>query len=134
MVRVRFAIVAFACAVAGVAASSVFAGVPGANSLPAQKVYRPGSGVTLPRVLKEVKADYTEAAKEKGIVGFVWLEVVVTEAGDVGNVEVTQSLDKEYGLDEEAVKAARQWKFEPGRKDGKAVPVVITIEMTFTLR
>lgn len=58
----------------------------------------------------------------------------ITETGDVGDVEVTRSLDKEYGLDEEAVKAARQWKFEPGTKDGRAVPVQVTVEMTFALR
>lgn len=60
--------------------------------------------------------------------------IVVTEKGDVGEVTVSESLDKEYGLDDEAVKAAREWKFEPGKKDGKAVPVQVTLELTFTLK
>jgi TonB family protein len=45
-----------------------------------------------------------------------------------------QSLDRQYGLDDEAVKAVRNWRFEPGRKDGIAVPVLVEIEMTFTMR
>ena len=68
------------------------------------------------------------------IQGSAWLECVVNETGDVSDIEVTRSLDKEYGLDQAAIDAARQWKFRPGRKDGKAVAVRITIELTFTLK
>ena len=71
---------------------------------------------------------------EEKIQGSVWLECVVGETGDVGDVEVTRSLDTEYGLDQAAIDAARQWKFKPGTKDGKPVAVRITIELTFTLR
>ena len=62
------------------------------------------------------------------------MAIVVTEKGDVGDVVVTGSLDKEYGLDEQSVKAAREWKFKPGQKDGKPVPVAVTLELTFKLR
>lgn len=107
-----------------------------ATTLAAQKntVYKPGDGVTLPRVVKEVKPEYTPAAMQQKIHGSVWLLIVVTEKGDVGEVVVSKSLDKEYGLDEAAIKAARQWQFEPGKKDGKAVPVEVTLELTFTLK
>jgi TonB family protein len=57
---------------------------------------------------------------------------VVNTDGTIGDVEVTTSLDA--GLDQEAIKAVKQWRFEPGTKDGKPVPVLITLEMTFTLR
>ena len=97
-------------------------------------VYKPGDGVSLPKVVREVKPKYTPQAMEAKIQGSVWLECVVNELGDVSDVQVTRSLDKEYGLDEEAIAAARQWKFEPGRKDGKPVPVRVTIELTFTLK
>ena len=56
------------------------------------------------------------------------------ENGTVGDVTVTRSLDTVHGLDEQAVKAMEQWTFDPGRKDGKAVPVLVTVEMTFTLK
>ena len=62
------------------------------------------------------------------------MKVVVLVSGDVGDVEVTRSLDTQYGLDDQAIEAVRQWKFEPGRRDGKVVPVQVTIEMSFTLR
>ncbi len=38
-----------------------------------------------------------------------------------------------YGLSEQAVKALRDWTFEPGLKDGKPVPVVLQVEMDFRL-
>jgi TonB family protein len=47
---------------------------------------------------------------------------------------VTRSLDTTYGLDAEAVKAVKQWVFDPGTKDGKAVPVLVQIEMSFSLK
>jgi TonB family protein len=37
-------------------------------------------------------------------------------------------------LDDEAVKAMKQWSFNPGKKDGKAVPVLVEVEMSFTLK
>jgi periplasmic protein TonB len=97
-------------------------------------VHRPGNGVSLPQVVHEVKPDYTREAMQAMIQGTVWLECTVTEDGDVADITVTRSLDKEYGLDQAAVDAARQWKFKPGRKDGKAVAVRITIELAFALK
>ncbi len=37
-------------------------------------------------------------------------------------------------LDENAVAALKQWEFTPGTKNGEAVPVRVTIEMTLTLK
>ena len=95
-------------------------------------VYRPGDGVTAPVVVREVKPQYTAEARKAGIQGVVMLDCVVETDGRVGDVTVTKSLDE--GLDQSAVKAARQWRFEPGKRDGKAVRVRITLEMTFTLK
>jgi TonB family protein len=103
-------------------------------TLQAQTVYKPGNGVTLPKVVREVKPKYTPQAMEAKIQGSVWLECVVNEQGDISDVQVTRSLDTEYGLDQEAISAASQWKFEPGLKDGQPVAVLITIELTFTLK
>ena len=44
------------------------------------------------------------------------------------------SLDPTYGLDEQAVAAAKRWEFKPGTKDGKPVAVRVTLEMSFTLK
>jgi len=97
-------------------------------------VYAPGDGVSLPRVLHEVKPGYTRAAMDAKIQGSVWINVVVGASGDVTNVDISRSLDAEFGLDAMATEAAYKWKFKPGTKNGKAVAVKVTIEMTFTLK
>jgi TonB family protein len=96
--------------------------------------YRPGAGITLPVVLREVKPAYTADAMRAKVQGSVWLECIVMPDGSVGEVKVTRSLDPIFGLDQEAIKAAKLWKFRPGMRQGEPVPVIITIELTFTLR
>ncbi len=93
-----------------------------------------GAGVTLPVLLQEVKPQYTREAMQQKIQGTVWLKVVVGTTGDVTDVQIVRSLDKEYGLDQKAIEATSQWKFKPGLKDGKPVAVRVTIELTFTLK
>ena len=97
-------------------------------------VHRPGEGVKLPKVVHEVKPDYTREAMEAGIQGRLSLQAVVLESGLVGDVEIVDSLDTVYGLDEQAIKAIRQWQFEPGTKDGKPVAVQVEVEFTFKLK
>jgi protein TonB len=96
--------------------------------------FRPGNGVTLPRVLFEKKPAYTADAMRAKVQGTVLLECVVLPDGTVGEVDIVRSLDSTFGLDEEAVKAARQWRFQPGMRFGEPVPVLVTIELQFTLR
>ena len=91
-------------------------------------------GVTLPTVVSEVKPVYTQAAKDARIQGDIQLKAVVKADGTVGDVTVTRSLDKEHGLDQAAVDATRQWRFKPGTKSGKAVPVEVDMMMRFTLK
>ncbi len=96
--------------------------------------YRPGAGITLPSVLREVKPAYTADAMRAKVQGAVWLECIVMPDGSVGEVKVTRSLDPIFGLDQEAIRAAKMWLFRPGMRQGEPVPVIITIELTFTLR
>ena len=100
----------------------------------AQEIFTSKDGVTLPTPVRSIKPGYTAAAMDARIEGTVLLDVVVLDDGKVGEVRVSQSLDMEYGLDTQAVEAAKQWLFKPGTKDGKAVAVRVTIEMTFTLK
>src|SRR5262249_5803573 len=95
-------------------------------------VQEPGSGVTLPTVVREVHPQYTDAAKEAHIEGRVLLTCVVTKDGVTDRIAVDRSLDKQYGLDDAAVQALTQWRFKPGTKDGQPVAVRIHVEMTFT--
>jgi TonB family protein len=107
---------------------------PGSGGGTGGGAYRPGSGIILPEVLKEVKPAYTAEAMRAKVQGVVWLECIVMSDGTVGDVKITKSLDSVFGLDQEAIKAARQWRFKPGMRMGAPVPVIITIELTFTLR
>jgi TonB family protein len=107
---------------------------PGSGGGTGGGIYRPGSGVSLPEVITEVKPQYTADAMRAKVQGVVWLECIVMPDGSVGNIKVTKSLDSVFGLDQEAVKAARRWRFKPGIREGQPVPVIITIELTFTLR
>ena len=107
---------------------------PGSGGGTGGGAFRPGNGVTLPVVLKEVKPQYTAEAMRAKVQGTVWLECVVLPDGSVGPVEVVKSLDQSFGLDQEAVKAAKQWRFRPGTRFGEPVAVLVTIELTFTLR
>jgi len=107
---------------------------PGSGGGTGGGVYRPGNGVTFPVKLREVRPQYTSDAMRAKVQGTVMLECVVKADGTVGDVNVVKSLDSTFGLDQEAIKAAKQWLFRPGMRLGEAVPVLVTIELTFTLR
>jgi TonB family protein len=94
--------------------------------------YRPGSGITPPRVVREVKADYTEEARRRGLTGEVVMEIVVRRDGSVGNVHMLQGLG--FGLDERAVAAVRQWRFAPAERQGVPVDVIVEVGVEFRLR
>ena len=105
-----------------------------ASAAAQSEVYKPGNGVTLPVVVKQVKAVYTQEAMDAHIEGTVGLEVVVLADGGVGEVKVVRSLDPTYGLDQQAVTAIKQWQFKPGTKDGQAVAVQVDVVINFTLK
>jgi TonB family protein len=112
----------------------VYLPIPGPGGGGGGGAFRPGAGITLPTVVREVKPAYTADAMRAKVQGSVWLECIVMPDGTVGDVKVTRSLDPIFGLDQEAIKAAKQWRFRPGMRQGQPVPVIITIELTFTLR
>jgi TonB family protein len=107
---------------------------PGSGGGTGGGFYRPGNGVAMPTVVTEVKPSYTADAMRQKIQGVVMVEAVVMPDGGVGQVNVVRSLDPTFGLDQEAVKAVRRWRFRPGTRFGQPVPVLVEIELTFTLR
>lgn len=98
-----------------------------------EEAYHPGNGVEGARVIRQVRPNYTPEALQARIQGVVWLEFIVLPDGTVGAVRVIRSLDSRLGLDQEAIKAIRQWRFVPGTHDGKPVSVVASIELTFRI-
>lgn len=109
---------------------------PAETPWPPEGVYRQGKGVTLPRVITDAKPSYTADAMRAKVQGLVVLEAVVLTDGTVGEIRVKRSLDRRFGLDDEAVAAVKKWRFAAGTgtKDGVAVPVLVEVEMWFAMR
>src|SRR5262245_48005851 len=79
-----------------------------------ETVYEPGGGVTLPKVVKEVRPQYPPEVMQSGVQGTVGLRCIVQRDGRPGEVTVSTSLEPR--LDEAAVEAMKQWEFEPGQR------------------
>jgi len=94
-------------------------------------VFRVGGGVSAPVLLYKVEPEYSEEARKAKYQGTVVLSIVVDQQGHPRNLKVVRSLG--LGLDEKAIEAVEKWKFRPGYKDGKPVPVLATIEVNFRL-
>jgi periplasmic protein TonB len=94
--------------------------------------FRPGSGIEPPRLLREVKAQYTDDARARNVTGAVVLEIVIKADGTVGDVKILRGLGA--GLDERAVSAVRRWSFAPARRLGSPVDVIVEVEVEFSLR
>lgn len=107
---------------------------PGRNGGRGGEAYQTGSGVIGPRLIVETKPMYTADAMRARIQGVVTLEAIVLPDGSVGRVRVVRSLDNIFGLDDEALIAVKRWRFMPGTLAGRAVPVLVNIELAFTLR
>jgi TonB family protein len=61
------------------------------------------------------------------------VECVVQPSGTCTNTRVVRSLDPTFGLDQEALEAAQLFRFRPGMRMGEPVPVLVTIELSFSL-
>jgi len=94
-------------------------------------VFRVGNGVSAPRALFTPDPEYSEEARKAKYQGTVVLWLIVDPSGRPQNVKVARSLG--MGLDQKAIEAVRNWKFEPAEKDGKPVAVQINVEVNFRL-
>ena len=106
---------------------------PGSGGGTGGGVYQPGNGVTRSSRAFVPKPQYTADAMRARIQGIVLVECVVTPSGTCTDTRVVRSLDPTFGLDQEAIKAARLWRFSPGMRQGQPVPVLVTIELSFSL-
>jgi periplasmic protein TonB len=93
--------------------------------------YRVGGGVSAPRILYAPDPTYSEAARKAKYQGTVTLWLVIGPDGRPRDVRIARSLG--MGLDQKAIDAVRQWKFEPAMKDGRPVAVQINVEVNFRL-
>lgn len=87
------------------------------------------SGKTPIKILSKPKPEFTQKAREANVSGAVRLLVGFAADGKVKHILIIKSLG--YGLNENAVRAARGIKFEPATKDGKPISVVKMVEYNF---
>jgi TonB family protein len=100
--------------------------------LPADVLRSCDPEVEPPRPIRMVHPAYTAEAMHAKIEGNDVLLGVVGPTGEVSVVRVLESL--EPGLDAEAEKAFKQWRFQPAKRHGEPVAMAVTIEMSFRLR
>jgi protein TonB len=88
----------------------------------------------MPTEIRKGTPRYTAEAMHARAQGAITVECVVQTTGVCTNIHVKHSFDPTFGLDQEAVKAAAQWRFRPGTRRGEPVPVLVTMEIAFALR
>lgn len=105
---------------------------PGSGGGFGDGTYQPGNGVSAPTLLRQVRPSYTSEAMRRKIQGTVVLDVIVGRDGVPSAIRVARSLDAQ-GLDEEAVRAVQQWRFNPGRLGETPVDVLVRILLDFRI-
>jgi periplasmic protein TonB len=93
--------------------------------------YKIGGGVSQPVLLHKEEPEYSEEARKAKWQGTVEMQIVVDEHGMPKEMKVTRALG--LGLDQKALEAVAKWRFKPGMKDGKPVPVIATVQVNFRL-
>jgi protein TonB len=96
--------------------------------------YQIGNGVLPPDLIHRTQPQYTAEAMRAKIQGVALLSGIVGVDGTLQDIRISRSLDGTFGLDQEAIKCVRQWRFRPGTRQGQPVPVYVTIEVAFNLR
>jgi TonB family protein len=94
-------------------------------------VFRVGGGVSAPKAVFAPDPEYSEEARKAKYQGVCVLSLIVGPDGKPRDIKIGRSLG--LGLDEKAIQAVNQWKFEPAMKDGKPVAVAINVEVQFRL-
>jgi len=93
--------------------------------------FRVGGGVSAPKAIYSPDPEYSEEARKVKHMGTVVLWLVVGPDGKPRDIKVLRTLG--LGLDEKAIEAVKNWRFDPAKKDGKPVAVQINVEVNFHL-
>src|SRR5215472_14368979 len=86
---------------------------------------------TAPRAIFAPDPKYSKDAQQNKIQGVVVLWLLVGADGKPSDIKVSRSIG--HGLDQEAIDAVKQWKFQPATLNGQPVPVMINVEVNFRL-
>lgn len=98
---------------------------------PPRTTFRPGHGVTPPRVLHLSDPEFSEEARQAKYQGTMVLSLVVDSAGQAEDIRILRPIG--VGLDRKAVESVSKWEFQPGTKEGEPVAVQIAVEVDFHL-
>ena len=93
--------------------------------------FRVGGGVSAPKALDTPDPEYSEEARKAKYQGTCVLWLIVGPDGKPRDIKVARALG--MGLDQKAIEAVRNWKFEPAMLNGKPVAVQINVEVNFRL-
>jgi TonB family protein len=114
-----------------------------AACLAAQEPYKIGDGVSAPVPIFKLEPAYTQEAKDAKLQGSLLLAIVIDSAGKVSEPKVMKTrlvysetgaeASNDLGLGAKALECIVKWRFKPGSKDGKAVPVRANVEVNFRL-
>ena len=94
-------------------------------------VYKVGGGISAPQALSTPDPEYTEEARTAKTQGTCVLWLIVDQQGHPRDIRIIRGLG--HGLDERAIEAVKQWRFQPAVKDGQPVNVQISVEVVFHL-
>jgi TonB family protein len=98
---------------------------------PDDPVEPPPPGITRVKIITKPRAEYTDRARQEGIIGSVRLFILLAADGTIPYIAVVKGLGG--GLSEQAVKAAQKIQFEPKKKDGQSVNAAVFIEYHFSI-
>ena len=94
-------------------------------------VFRVGGGVLAPKPLSTPDPQYTDQARKAKVEGTCILAMIVGPDGKPHDIRVQRGIG--MGLDQKAIEAVQQWRFDPATKDGRPVAVQISVEVSFRL-
>jgi protein TonB len=124
----------------GVSTGAPYTGLLGPKSVgtalpdpprPPEQPRRVGGDIVPPQRTVYKAPVYPQAAVAARIEGIVILEATIDAQGVVQDVTVLRSLPM---LDRAAVEAVRQWRYQPTRLNGQAIPIIMTVTVNFSLR
>jgi len=94
-------------------------------------LFHVGGGVSAPKAIYSPDPEYSEEARKAKYQGTCVLWLIVGPDGRPRDIRVARTLG--LGLDEKAIEAVKNWRFDPAMKDGKPVAVPINVEVSFRL-
>ncbi len=94
-------------------------------------IFHVGGGTSAPRAVYSPEPEFSEEARKAKYQGVCLIGLIVGTDGRPSNIHVLSSLG--MGLDEKAIEAVKNWKFEPAMRDGHPVRVEIAVEVDFHL-